>query len=118
MILTKRVFTHLIIILFISGCTYAYEREMKNNNNNLLLLDVGVSKKQVMKIMGPPRLNEAYKSNNSVPTVIWFYYTNTRINDGIYSKKEMTPLVFEHGKLVGWGDEFYESKQIIEVRHR
>jgi hypothetical protein len=55
---------------------------------------------------------------NGVPTVIWFYYTERVHGDGARTKDEMTPVLFENGRLVGWGDEFYESKRILEVRYR
>jgi outer membrane protein assembly factor BamE (lipoprotein component of BamABCDE complex) len=88
---------------------------MKRNNENLLKLEMGMSKEDVLAVMGKPILNEAYQSLQGRSVVIYFYYTQRKWADGNYTKDECTPVVIENGKLVGWGDEFYKSKMEIDV---
>jgi outer membrane protein assembly factor BamE (lipoprotein component of BamABCDE complex) len=114
----KRMTVALLLALFlVSGCQ-SYKAELAENNRNLLKLEIGMNKEQVLEIMGEPNMNEAYQSLKGIPTTIWFYYTERKWADGSYTKDEMTPLVFHEGKLSGWGDEFYENKVIYEIRRR
>jgi len=78
-------------------------------------LDLGMTKKQVMEIMGKPDLNESYQKVDGGAIVILFYYINRKWSNGNVTKDECTPIVFENGKLIGWGDEFYQSKIKIEL---
>jgi len=88
---------------------------MDQNNENLLKLEMGMNKDQVLKIMGKPDLNEAYQSLYGKSVTIFFYYTQRQWNDGNTTKDECTPIVFEDGKLVGWGDEFYKNKMEVDI---
>ena len=51
------------LILLLGACSAA-QREMNRNNDGLLQLDIGMSKQEVMSVMGKPNLNEAYESIN------------------------------------------------------
>jgi outer membrane protein assembly factor BamE (lipoprotein component of BamABCDE complex) len=115
---TVSMFSIVTLVMALSACAPSHVREQKVNNANLLTLDIGMTKQEVISSMGSPDMNEAYESINGVPTVILFYYTQRKRGDGNKTKDEMTPVVFEYGRLVGWGDEFYESKRIIEIRNR
>ncbi len=88
---------------------------MSRNNENLLKLEMGMSKEDVISIMGKPDLNEAYQSLYGKPVVIFFYYTQRKWPDGNVTKDECTPVVFENDRLVGWGDEFYKAKMEVDV---
>ena len=88
---------------------------MDRNNNALLNLDIGMSSGEVLFVMGSPSLNEAYESLNGKAVVIFFYYTQRQRQDGNETNDEMTPVVLEDGRLVGWGDEFYKNKMEIDV---
>ena len=72
-------------------------------------------KEEVIQFMGQPVLNEAYQSLYGKSVVIFFYYTQRKWSDGNYTKDECTPVVFENGKLVGWGGEFYKNKMEVNV---
>jgi outer membrane protein assembly factor BamE (lipoprotein component of BamABCDE complex) len=106
-----RIFIFLLLVSLLS-CASA---QMSRNNDNLLLLEMGMTKEQVMKIMDKPDLNEAYQSLNGKSVVIYFYYTERQLSDGNITKDECTPVVFEDGKLVGWGDEFYKYKMEVDI---
>ena len=34
---------------------------------------------------------------------VLYYVTQIKKDDGVFNKDELTPLIFENGKLIGWG---------------
>ena len=96
-----------IMILFagigmlLSGCSY---KEASLNRDNLAKLTIGMTKDQVREIMGDP-LQEAYSLDN-----VWFYFTRPKWMDGMNTRDECTPLVFnEEGILKGIGYPYYQK---------
>ena len=89
----------MVLALFLVSCVSS---EIKNNNKNLKNLEKGMSKADVLKIMGNPLVHETYNSDN-----IWFYYTDKQWADTARTRDECTPLVFKDERLIGWGKEFY-----------
>jgi hypothetical protein len=41
---------------------------------------------------------------------VLYYYTDMEEQDGVISDDELTPLVLENGKLIGWGWSFLDEK--------
>jgi len=78
--------------------------ERNLNNQHITKLRVGMTKEEVLKIMGLPLINQTYNKPN-----IWFYYTDWDWADAAITKSECTPLVFEDGILLGWGQKFYRN---------
>ena len=109
----KHLFIIALALLLISCATSRHV--MDKNNKALLSLEIGMSKQQVLEVMGDPDLNEAYKSLHGKSVAIFFYYTERKSRDHVIIKDETTPVVFEKGELIGWGSEFYEVKQKIEM---
>ena len=103
-----------LFVLILTSCA-TWKIQQSRNRDNLMRLDLGMTKEQVVQIMGKPDLNEAYQTADGGALVILFYYTNRKWADSNITKDECTPLVFENGKLIGWGDEFYQSKIKVEV---
>ena len=89
------------VTLSCGGCQW---RERTTNLENSRNLRVGMSKEQVISVMGQPLADEAYSSPN-----LWFYYIDTKWYDGLATEDECMPLVFKNGKLVGWGNDFYNQ---------
>ena len=83
--------------------------ERYKNTQNVKKLKNGMTKEEVYKIMGEPLMYEQYARPN-----IWFYYTDWDWADCAKTKSEMTPLVFEKGKLAGWGRSFYTKYSHID----
>jgi outer membrane protein assembly factor BamE (lipoprotein component of BamABCDE complex) len=96
-----------VFLLF--GCSY--EKIAKKNNELMLTLDRGQTKQEVLKIMGNPSKNEKYFADNNEMDV-WFYRTSSFVSGGWDSDDYFTPMVFENGKLTGWGNDFYEQRKI------
>lgn len=78
--------------------------ERNENNENIKKLKKGMTKEEVVKIMGNPLVDEKYNTPN-----IWFYYTHWDWADAAKTEIECTPLIFENGLLIGWGSTFYRD---------
>jgi len=109
----KGIVTVSILGLFLTGCGAMKGLEAAANRDKLLQVSVGMTKEQVRQVMGKPYRREVYE-----PREIWFYITEWQ-KDGYTTSDEMTPLVFEDGKLVGWGSQFVdEDLEKYELRIR
>ncbi len=73
----------------------------------------GMSKVQVLQIMGAPYRNEAFTTDTGALIEAYFYPIEARwigiANSSTGYKYETTPLVIVDGDLVGWGWSFYED---------
>ena len=93
----------LISIVFIAGCGYMKGIEASHNRDKLNNLDPGMTSSKVSEVMGKPYKREFYESCE-----IWFYITDWQ-PDGYTTLDEMTPLVFENDKLIGWGSRYVDE---------
>ena len=98
--------TAVAAFLLVCGCTAA--RNIENSKK----LRVGMTKSQVLNIMGRPVENELYSKPD-----VWFYHVETVWADGLDTRDECMPLVFENGKLAGWGNHFYALYKSRGVRN-
>jgi len=92
------------IVLALGGCQW---QERAENFENARNLRVGMTKEQVLEVMGRPISDEAYSTPD-----LWFYYVDTKWYDGLATEDECMPLVFRHGKLIGWGNDFYNRMRL------
>lgn len=105
----------------LAGCTTPeWEQRQRENRSNLLMLELGMTPREVLLVMGEPNLNEAYTLGGDRDLRIYYFYTHRVFADGNETKEEMTPVIFEDGRLVGWGEELIDSYSIdmLEVRRR
>lgn len=86
--------------MFLSGCASPW-KTAQANVENAKALRVGMTKSEVLKIMGEPLKDEVYCKPD-----IWYYYIDMVWGDGMISEDECLPLVFKDSKLVGWGKVF------------
>lgn len=99
------------------------------NREHLKNLSVGMTKEQAMAIMGTrtfrddddgdfvvpnPYRSESYQALDGTVYELLSYYTDLNESDYKLSKDEMTPLIFENGKLIGWGWVFVDK---LNMRH-
>ena len=94
-------------VLF-SGCTTTAEKNVENSK----LLRVGMTKSRVLEIMGEPLTEEEYNTPD-----VWYYYVETVWLDGLTTRDECMPVVFENGKLAGWGNRFYTQYRSSGIRN-
>jgi hypothetical protein len=118
-----------ISVLFVlaAGCTSSLDRVRTANRRNLLKLSVGMTKEQATAVMGhksgggwfgEPTVNSPYKSEilqgEGKTFEVLYYYTDVKsviytANPATITDDELTPLVFDNGKLIGWGASFLDS---------
>lgn len=145
-VIMKKIAVIFILFMLSAGCTSSLDRVRAANRRNLLKLSVGMTKEQALSTMGhkkgggrfgEPTVNSPYKSEillvRAEPAVarqgkdktfeVLYYYTD--INNVIYaanpaavSDDELTPLVFDNGKLVGWGASFLEDIKKYKISDR
>jgi len=113
------------------------------NRERLLKLSIGMTKDEALKTMGTepfknanwtevsahrkitrgmtitnPYRSEIIQGKDKTLEVI-YYVTDDKDNNGAISDDELTPLVFDGGKLTGWGWSFLQDNaQKYEIRMR
>jgi len=125
-----------LTILFISGCGLSPAEFRTQNRQNLQKLSIEMSKERVLAVMGTGeqnllyagKINNPYKSEilrckDEVFEVLYYYTDKKRDHiwrgDFAISEDELTPLLFNNDKLIGWGWEFMEQNiQKYEIRIR
>ena len=96
----------LLIVLAAAGCAVPWETASTNINNSKALR-VGMTKDEVLAVMGKPVTGEVFCSPDR-----WYYYIEPVWVDGLTTEDECMPLVFEKGVLIGWGRNFYARYRI------
>lgn len=102
-------------------------REVREKNRaNLERLAVGMSKEEMLSVMGSGRDIQAYnlyspakKFSNPYKSGIYrsggteyevvFYYTDIHKADGKVTEDELTPIIFRDGRVLGWGWEMFDN---------
>lgn len=105
----KKIFTAVLLAALAAGCAYFNAGETLEKSKNLR---VGMTKDEVLAVMGEPLKNESYHRPD-----LWYYYFDCNWMDGLYTEEECFPLVFKEGKLIGWGNKFYAAWR-LENRDR
>lgn len=88
----------LVLLSTLVSCEASRNREKSEG------LKLGMTKAEVIAIMGEPVKDEKYCR----PDVL-FYYAYPQWSDGAVTSDECLPLVFEKDKLIGVGREFYKD---------
>ena len=105
-IMGKNTFTNILklfcagtLLLTLCSCFYW---EISRNEKNLARIRKGMTKKQVIEIMGEPIKGESYCTDK-----VFFYYTRQSWMDGMVMRDECTPIAFdEFDRVIGWGPNF------------
>ncbi len=95
----------LVLVSFFSGCGFS---EANRNLQNSGALRIGMTKEEVLAVMGKPVQNETYTKPD-----LWYYYIRPNWIDGLATEDECMPLVFKDGKLIGWGNEYYARSRLL-----
>jgi len=126
----------LLAVMMLSGCmTSLIKPEITEmNRDNLSKLSVGMTKRQVSKAMKDqvfvlggasvtpfgtsfsrawtlrnPCKSETLQGKNGKPLDVRYYVVDGQEESNKIPDDEMTPLVFENGKLIGWGWDFFKA---------
>ena len=126
-----------VFCLWLTGCTTT-DGVRAANREKLLKLSLGMPKEEVMSTMGTktisaygdifgsggssiinnPYRSEILQGKDKVFEVL-YYYTDVKKRDDAVTDDELTPLVFDNGKLIGWGWGFLQDNaQKYEIRMR
>ena len=106
----KKIYKKVIIALLcflalnmLSSCTGYFEAQ--NNREKMAQIRIGMTKAEVIKIMGEPPA-EKFQTDK-----ILFYYTDPQWYDGCVTRDECTPFVFAEfeDRLIGFGSEYYRK---------
>lgn len=73
------------------------------NKVQVAKLKLGATRDEVLALMGSPDITEA-KENSSTVVQIMFFRTQHIKADGLTTKEECTPVLFEDNKLVALGE--------------
>ena len=79
----------------------------RENRSRMMLLKLGMDREQVLSVMGMPYKNEACRTRGGQAVETLFYGTGST---PVFPHASLTPLVFENGRLAGWGKEVYEAR--------
>lgn len=96
----------LLIALVSAGCALPWDTASTNIENSKNLR-VGMTKNEVLQVMGKPMTGEVFCKPDR-----WYYYIEPVWMDGLTTEDECMPLIFENGVLVGWGRNFYARYRI------
>lgn len=125
--MAKKVIAVFFILLFsisLIGCAGSPVRrrgEAARNRSKLVNLRIGMTKNQVIELMGVPSKTEAYEiQGNNLE--FWLYLTEYTWTEFTGSKPDYTPLAFEGDILKGWGRNYYDQalriKQEIKIEQK
>ncbi|MBP9854502.1 MAG: DUF3192 domain-containing protein [Candidatus Omnitrophica bacterium] len=131
----------LFFCLLLSGCAATMSQVTAPNRKNLLKLVISMPKEEALNVMGTksfmaggfdffefkrvtetvvtnPYRSEILQGKDKTLEVI-YYVTDVKRNDNAVTDDELTPLVFDNGKLIGWGWSFLQDNaQKYEIRIR
>lgn len=124
----KRFLIITAFIALLAGCGVTMGTLILDNRTNLSKLSYGMSKDQVHEIMGQKTVRSAsnpyrtamFMTSEGVLIEVFYYWTD-KPNFGRVTDQELTPVVFNNGKVVGWGREFwydYSKKIELTVKQR
>lgn len=65
--------------------------------------------KALSKLFKQPEHNDKYIQNPEKKVIILWYFTTPKDQNGIITKSECTPILFENGLVIGKGWKFYIS---------
>jgi len=127
----------IVLILLISAiCCTSLDDIRTKNRENLMSLNQGMTKQEVLNVMGTqtqktyddlgnptgkinnPYRIEMYDADNSNWEIL-YYYTDRKSADGAITNDELTPIVIRDGKLSGFGWSYWEGQiEKYEIRVR
>lgn len=127
----RRVLVACLVLASLTGC-YTSEYVRGLNRGQLNQLTLGMTKSEVLSVMGTktittdtgdvitnPYRSEVLRGKEDKVFEVLFYYTDIKSADGAITDDELTPIVLEAGKVVGWGWMFLQdTAQKFEIRLR
>jgi hypothetical protein len=118
----KKTLLMLMAVVMVGCSTPPSAGLVKENNANMAKLSVGITKTQVLEIMGPAGKTEGYETKSGGFMEFLFYRTQVAdmrghphfLQEEGVTDKHWTPICIIDGKLKGWGRNFYDDT--IKIR--
>jgi outer membrane protein assembly factor BamE (lipoprotein component of BamABCDE complex) len=114
-----KVFSRIVVVglaaVLVSGCVVSvggnrgssgesgWQQIERENREAIARLSKGMYVEEVRSRMGTPDFLESF-SRDGYAYQVFFYRTHRVKADGMTTRDETTPLIFEDGFLVGWGE--------------
>ena len=112
----KKILSISLLSLFLISCGVTNPQNIRTENrSNLNKISLGMSKSDVLKIMGTETVNTStygpinnpYRSEivseSGKNYEVIFYFTDLKKSDSMITDDELSPIVFFDGKVVGYG---------------
>jgi hypothetical protein len=112
----KYVLYAMIAIVAVGCSSIEINMRVDKNNANMANLSIGMTKAQVIEVMGPAGKTEGYATKSGGFMEFLFYRSAVHhgYEDGPIGDKHWTPVCLIDGKLKGWGRNFYDDT--IKIR--
>jgi hypothetical protein len=109
------VFILCLFVFLIIGCTsgpIAYRMVNEDNTNirNLEKSKVGMTKTEVLTLMGAEDKSETFERKGVAVEILYYHTSGSYSPDTGWQNMDSTPVVFEAGILKGWGKYYYEQR--------
>ena len=112
----------ILLVLLLSSCGVFMAEISLKNRENLNRMSVGMSKADVLDIMGTttvftvdggainsPYRVETIKDDNGTDLEVLFFATDNPKEGEQISDRELTPVILNNGKVQGWGRTYLAS---------
>ena len=86
----------------------SWEDRQAYNSQKISDLVLGQDITSVKTLLGKADFSEAKRLKETQLQVL-FYRTHHEKSDGVTTKEECTPLIFENGQLIAWGQDTYKQ---------
>lgn len=121
LIIISIIFLIIISLIGCAGSPVSRREEAHSNRSKLVNLKIGMTKNEVINLMGKPSKTEAYEIQGK-NFEFWLYLTEYEWLEYSTPRPEYTPLAFEGGFLKGWGRNYYDQalriKQEIKIEQK
>ena len=101
---------HAILALSFWACVSAGMVQVRETRDNLNELELGMYKRQVLGLMGNPRIREVFMDRDGKAIEVLFYQTEF-VGYAVTPKDaDLTPVLLKDSRVIGWGRNFYERR--------
>ena len=76
----------------------------RSDKEGAACLELNMSREEVRRVLGSPERTEGFRAG-SRGVIVWYYRL-----EGPQGRRAVTPLVFEDGRLSGWGENYYQRR--------
>ena len=113
----KSIIIIVFLTIFLFSCASSGPFKTSSTRRNLDKLEVGMTKSEILDIMGFPYQREVFRGQDGQPVEVLIYQTKFVGTLLSPSDSDLTPVVLKDNSLVGWGRNFYDRTKRYEFKH-